>query len=319
MQTLFVMDPLERLNLAGDSTCALMAEATRRGWPCAWCTPGDLYVRDGQTWGKVRPVFTTSDPPSFDSGAAREQALADFDVVWMRKDPPFDMDYIFTTYLLSAVPRTTVVLNDPTSIRSYNEKLVTLRWPQLIPTTLITREVSRILEFAKAAPGRVVLKPWDGNGGRGVLVSQHGDGNLRSMAELLTGEQKSYILVQHYVPEIAQGDKRVILVDGEPMGWMMRVPQPGDHRGNMHVGAIVSATELTARDREICDTIGPLLRAEGLLFVGIDIIGSILTEVNVTSPTGIIEIRALMGVDLAVRISDAVVACVERRRQELPA
>jgi glutathione synthase len=316
MQLLFVMDPLDRLNLAGDSTFTLMADATARGWECAWCTPDDLFVREGQTWAVLQWVRAFADPHRFARGDHAERALGDFDVVWMRKDPPFDMAYIFTTYLLEAVPRRTVVLNDPRSIRSYNEKLVTLRWPHLVPQTLVTREVRRILAFAAAAPDRVVLKPWDGNGGRGVLVSRHGDGNLRAMAELLTADERSFVLVQHYVPEIAQGDKRIILVDGEPLGWMLRVPQPGDHRGNMHAGARVVATELTPRDREICATIGPLLREEGLLFVGIDVIGSILTEINVTSPTGIQEVRRLMGVDLAAKVGDAVAALVARRRQE---
>jgi glutathione synthase len=176
--------------------------------------------------------------------------------------------------------------------------------------------VARILDFAAQAPGKVVLKPWDGNGGRGVLVSRHGDPNLRSMAEILTGEGRAYVIAQHYIPEIKQGDKRIILIDGEPVGQMLRVPHPGDHRGNMHVGATVEACELTERDREVCDALGPLLREMGLLFVGIDMIGNCLTEVNVTSPTGIWEINALMGVSLERTLTDAVVARHAQRMQE---
>ncbi len=316
MRTLYVMDPLDRLHFEGDSTCALMLEHTRRGQPTAMCTPGDLFARQGEAWARITPIEVTEDAPHFHTGASVDRRLGDFDVVWMRKDPPFDMDYVFTTYLLDLVPDDTLVLNDPRSIRVANEKMFALWWPELCPRTLVTREIARARAFIDAAPGKVVLKPWDGNGGRGVLVTHAADANLRSMLELLTEAERTYVIVQHYLPEILQGDKRVILFDGEPVGWMLRVPQAGDHRGNMHVGATVEACELTPRDREICAAIGPSLREMGLLFVGIDIIGDYMTEINVTSPTGFREIRDLMGVDLASELVDRVAERLARHQED---
>jgi glutathione synthase len=308
LKQLFVMDPLERINVVGDSTYVLMREAHERGWPVWFCEPRDLYAVQGAAWARARAVAVTADAPFFAPGPHEEMALADMDVVWMRKDPPFDMDYVFTTYLLDLVPKTTLVLNRPSSIRNANEKMFALEWPELCPPTLVTREITRARAFAAKAPGKIVIKPWDGNGGRGVLVTEHGDPNLGSMLEVLTVGERAYILVQHYLPEIAAGDKRIILVEGEALGWMLRVPQPGDHRGNMHVGAQVKGCDLTEGDRAICAAIGPRLREMGLLFVGIDVIGSSMTEINVTSPTGIQEINRLMGLRLERTVTDAVVA-----------
>lgn len=306
MKTLFVMDPLERIHISGDSTYMLMLEARRRGWPVSFCTPGDLYAVDGAAWGTISAVEVSQQAPHFVPEPAEDVCLGAFDVVWMRKDPPFDMDYIFSTYLLDLVPDTTMVLNDPATIRNSNEKMYAMQWPHLCPPTLATRHIARAKAWAEQWE-KVVLKPWDGNGGRGVLVSHARDANLRSMIEILTEEEKQYILVQRYIPEITQGDKRIILIDGEPVGWMARVPQPGDHRGNMHVGATVEGFDLTERDREICDALSARLKAEGLLFVGIDIIGNYLTEINVTSPTGIQEINRLMGLRLERTLTDAVI------------
>ncbi len=319
-RTLFVMDPLASLNLAGDSTVALMAEATARDWPCWWCTPGDLSVDGGTPRARAVPVRTEDDPPRFDQGEPEDRPLGDFDVVWMRKDPPFDIDYVFATWVLDLAPPTTLVLNAPAALRGDNEKLYALRWPELCPPTLITRDIERARRWAADAPHGVVVKPWDGMGGRGVMVTRHDDPNFGAMLELLTADGARAAIVQHYLPEIRQGDKRVILVEGEPVGWMLRVPQPGDHRGNMHVGARVEACELTDRDRAICAAIGPRLREEGLLFVGIDIIGSALTEINVTSPTGIREINRLSGARLERAVSDAVLARLQSRRHpgEIP-
>lgn len=317
--TLFVMDPLDRIHVDGDSTYMLMLEARRRGFEVWMCTPGDLYTVDGLAHARATKVDVTTEAPHFFPEPAVDIGLDHFDVVWMRKDPPFDMDYVFCTYILDAVPASTLVLNDPRSIRNASEKMFTLQFSEFITPTLITREVERVLAFAADAPGKVVLKPWDGNGGRGVLVSRHGDANLRSMAEILTAEGRAYVIAQHYIPEIKQGDKRIILIDGEPVGWMLRVPQPGDHRGNMHVGATVEACPLTDRDRQVCEVLGPRLREMGLLFVGIDMIGDYLTEINVTSPTGIQEINPLMGVQLERTLTDAVLARLAlHRRQESP-
>lgn len=302
MRVLFVMDPLASLNLAGDSTYMLMKEATARGWPASWCTPDQLYAVDGVAWGRVQPVETGA---AFSTGDWEERPLADFDLVWMRKDPPFDMHYIFTTYLLEMVPPTTLVLNRPAAIRSHNEKLFAASFSGLTPPTLLSKDIARLAAFVEAQPARAVLKPWDGNGGRGVLVTQKGDPNLRSMIELLTGDGRHAILAQRHVPAIVEGDKRIILVDGEPVGAILRVPSAKDHRGNMHAGARVEKTTLSEREAEICARIGPVLRREGLVFVGIDVIGGWLTEINVTSPTGIQEINRLDGVKIEALVLDA--------------
>ena len=314
MNTLYVMDPLASLNLAGDSTYMLMQESTRRGASVAWCTPSDLYAREGAVpWARCQPVVTRPvETGAFDTGAWGERPLTDFDVIWMRKDPPFDMTYIFTTYLLematTASGGRTRVYNHPQGLRSRNEKLFALQFAGLTPPTLVSHEIARIVAFAESLPGKVVLKPWDGNGGRGVLVSHKDDFNLRSMIELLTGEGKHYILAQRHLPEIVDGDKRILLVNGEPVGAMLRVPGPKDHRGNMHVGATVHGCAITEREQTICAAISGMLKAEGQLFVGIDVIGGYLTEINVTSPTGIQEINRLQGVQVERQIWDAIEA-----------
>jgi glutathione synthase len=305
---LYVMDPLDRINVAGDSTYMLMRECSRRGMDVAWCTPDDLYALRGQTWARVQAVRTTAEAPHFHRGVTEDQPLGAFDVVWMRKDPPFDMSYVFSTYLLELVPPKTLVLNRPASLRSFNEKLFAQAFPELGPDTLVSRDPERIVAFVEAQPERAVLKPWDGNGGRGVVLTHPGDRNLRALIELLTENGRVALLAQAYVPAIAEGDKRIILVDGVVAGAMLRVPGEKDHRGNMHVGASVRACGLTAADRRITDTLSPRLREEGLVFVGIDVIGGLLTEINVTSPTGIQEIDRLDGVRIEEQVIDASVA-----------
>jgi len=308
MRTLYVMDPLEKINVAGDSTYVLMLEGVRRGHPVAMCTPDQLSVRNNVPWAEATEVHVTADAPFFHTGEARPEPLSAFDCIWMRKDPPFDMDYVFSTYLLDLAD--TLVLNDPRSIKLAQEKLYALQWPHLCPPTMFTNSLADVKAFA-AEHGRVVLKPWDGNGGRGIVVTEHGDRNLGALVELLTDEGRAYCIAQRYLPEIAsEGDKRILLIDGEPRGWFLRVPGEEDHRGNMHVGASVRSFELTARDRQICQELSGRLKAEGLVFVGIDVIGEHLTEINVTSPTGLREVLALQGVDLGAELVDA----AERRR-----
>jgi glutathione synthase len=225
----------------------------------------------------------------------------------MRKDPPFDMTYVFTTYLLDMAPPETLVVNDPRGLKLFNEKLwVMSQWPELQPPTLLSNDQKRIRDFVEAQPGLAVIKPWDGNGGRGVLVTRKGDRNLRSMIELLTADGRDYIIAQRYVPEVNEGDKRILLFAGEPVGSMLRVPGMGDHRANMHVGATVEACELSVSDRRICDALAPLLRQWGQVFVGIDVIGEYLTEINVTSPTGIQEMNRLYDVRLEATLVDTV-------------
>lgn len=311
MNVLFVMDPLEKINVSGDSTYMLMVEACLREWRVAFCTPTDLFIEAGKTFAKITWVDVDNIAPFFHVSGKETLCLGTFQVVWLRKDPPFNMDYIFSTYLLELVPPTTLVLNNPSSVRSANEKIFALNWPQFCPETLMTNRIEHAREWAKKQPGKVVIKPWDGNGGRGVLVSSYDDPNFRSMVEVLTDEERRYIIVQQYIPEIVKGDKRIILVDGEAIGWMNRIPQPGDHRGNMHVGASVSQMDLSENDRRICKKIGPTLQRLGLLFVGIDIIGDYLTEINVTSPTGIQEINPMMGIQIEKIITDSVIKKVQ--------
>ena len=313
MKLLFVMDPLSVINVEGDSTYVMMLEATRRGWEVWWCTPDDLQVVDRYPMAAAEEVKTNSSEPFFQCEERKNVELGHFDCIWMRKEPPFDIHYIFSTYILDLAPASTVVMNDPRSIKCANEKMYALQWPELCPPTTVTNQIQAILDFAEEHQ-RVVVKPWDGNGGRGVLVTSAEDGNLRAIAELMTAEETEYCIVQRYLPEIKTGDKRIILIDGEPLGAFLRVPSGRDHRGNMHVGAKVKACDLSERDQEICRAIGPRLKKEGLLFVGIDVIGDFLTEINVTSPTGMREIAQLSGRFLERDLMDSLEEKVQERR-----
>lgn len=305
MRTLFVMDPIDRIQVAGDSTFVLMRESQKRGFPIAYCTPDQVTVQKNRPWAMATSVTVSDTAPHFTVGEMVDQPLDDFDVVWMRKDPPFDMEYVFTTYLLDLATKARV-WNDPRSIKLAQEKLYALQWPDLCPSTTFAKTLAHVRAFA-AQHDKIVLKPWDGNGGRGVVVTHAKDKNLGALVELLTDEGRVSCIAQEYLPDITTGDKRILLVDGEPRGWFLRVPGDTDHRGNMHVGASVVACELTDRDREICAAIGPRLKAEGLLFVGIDVIGTHLTEINVTSPTGLVETLDLMDRDLGAELVDATV------------
>jgi glutathione synthase len=312
LKSLFVMDPLHRINVGGDSTFMLMRECSDRGFPVWMCTPDALSALSGSPRASAVKVKTTRDAPYFYVEQAEVLPLSAVDVVWMRKDPPFDMSYIFTTYLLDMIEPPTLVVNDPLGLKRFNEKLFAMRFQQFHPPSLLSRDKLEIVAFVRdLLPGKVVLKPWDGNGGRGVVVTDGSDRNLPSLVELLTNEGTLHVIAQAYVPGIAKGDKRIILFDGEPVGAILRVPGDQDHRGNIHVGAQVHATSLDARDQAICDAIGPVLRKEGLMFVGIDVIDGWLTEINVTSPTGIQEINRLYGKKLEADLVDRVLA---RRR-----
>ena len=313
MKHLFVMDPLEKIHVGGDSTYVAMRECSDRDHEVWMCTPGDLFSLDGETRARAQKTRTTKEAPYFHTEDPKEVVLAGFDVVWMRKDPPFDMHYIFTTYLLDMAG--TTVINNPAGLKLFNEKLwVQQQWPQYQPSTLLSNDVAQIRAFVEQVDTRTVLKPWDGNGGRGVLVTQRGDSNLASMAELLTADGRDYVIAQRYLPGVVNGDKRVLLFDGEVVGAMARIPGDSDHRANMHVGATVERCELTPREAEICADLGPALRAHGQVFVGIDLIDGHLTEINVTSPTGIQEINHLYGQSLEVKLVDSVLAYVERQR-----
>lgn len=314
MRLLFVMDPFDRINVAGDSTYAMMCEATARGHEVFACVPNELYALDGRARARVLVVSTHADAPHFRVHGQPDVDLATMDVVFQRKDPPFDMTYILACYLLDLIPPPTVVLNRPDSLIRFNEKLWAMRFTSFHPHTLLSRDKERVVAFVENLRGPAVLKPWDGNGGRGVVVTEAGDRNLRSLVELLTQEGHAYVIAQRYIPGIAKGDKRILLLDGEPVGAVLRVPGPHDHRGNIHVGATVEASPLTDREREICDALGPELRANGLFFVGIDVIDGFLTEINVTSPTGIQEANRLYGLRLEADLMDRLEAKVAAAR-----
>lgn len=316
MRSLFVMDPLDSIQVRGDSTYATMLACAERDLPVFACVPADLFVERGQGWARARRVQVTANAPHFRPEPAQDLALGDVDVIWMRKDPPFDMDYIFATYLLDFAPRSTLIVNDPIGLKVFNEKLWAMRFIDLHPPTLLTRQPARLAAFVRAQSGRAVLKPWDGNGGRGVLVTHGEDRNLNSMIELLTQGGRTAVLAQPFLERADEGDKRIMLFDGEPVGAMLRVPSAQDFRGNMHVGATTVATELTPREHEICSRLGPELRKHGQIWVGIDVIDGFLTEINITSPTGFREMHAMYGNRLEHELIDRVLTHVAHRKQE---
>ena len=296
------MDPIGAINIDADSTFRIALEAQARGHQLFYYTPDRLAYREGRIVARgwplqVRPVRGDH----FKLGAETEVDLADWDVVWLRQDPPFDMGYITTTHLLERIHPATLVVNDPFWVRNSPEKLLVLNFPDLTPPTLIARDLTTIRAF-RARHGDIILKPLYGNGGAGVFRLDPGDRNLASLHELFSGINREPLIAQKFVPDVAKGDKRIILINGEPVGAINRVPAEGETRSNMHVGGRPEQIGLTARDREICARIGPLLREKGQVFVGIDVIGNWLTEINVTSPTGIQELERFDGTNAAERI-----------------
>ena len=305
------MDPIGQIDIAGDSTFALMLEAQRRGHPLFYYEPKALALRDGRLLARGCDVTVRDEPGNHASlGEAREVDLSTFDVVHMRQDPPFDMTYITITHMLEHIHPGTLVVNDPAEVRNAPEKLYVLQYAKFMPPTLITRDVMAVRRFREEF-GDIILKPLYGNGGAGVFRLAHGDENFAALVELFTLSFREPFIAQRYVPDVRKGDKRIILVDGEAVGAVNRVPAVGEHRSNMHIGGRPEPAEITDRDREICAAIGPDLKARGLIFVGIDVIGDWLTEINVTSPTGIREIKRFGGPDIAPMIWNA----IERRRR----
>ena len=305
------MDPIETINPRGDSTFALMLEAQARGHRLDYYTPPALGMRDGRLFADVQAVevMDREKGEHFKLGESRDVELADYDVVLMRQDPPFDMNYITLTHLLERIHPGTFVVNPPAAVRNAPEKILVTEFPDLMPPTLVTRDRRRIAAFRKEH-SNIILKPLYGNGGAGVFHIQDGDMNLAALVELFEQSFSEPFMVQRYLPEVRQGDKRIILVDGEPVGAINRVPAEGEARSNMHVGGRPELSELTDREREICARIAPALKERDMIFVGIDVIGGYLTEINVTSPTGIREIKRFGGPDIAVMIWDA----IEKRR-----
>ena len=303
------MDPIESIDIDADSTFVLALEAQKRGYALYHYLPSDLAYLDGRLLANVRPLqVRRAQGDHFTLGEARDLDLVEADIVLLRQDPPFDLAYITTTHLLEHVHPRTFVVNDPASVRNAPEKLLMTAFRALIPPTLITSDQARIHAF-RAEHEDIVVKPLYGNGGAGVFHLPPGDENLNALLEMFEGVSREPLMVQAYIPEVRQGDKRIILIDGEPAGVILRVPQPGEARSNMHVGGKAVKETLNARDREICAAIGPTLKERGLIFVGIDVIGPYLTEINVTSPTGLQEINRFDGSCLESGIWDA----IERR------
>ncbi|BCA62451.1 glutathione synthetase [Sphingomonas sp. HMP9] len=309
------MDPLDSINIAGDSTFALMLSAQDRGHRLFHYAAEDLNYRDGRVWAKAHPVtvqrvvgdhFSVGDPVNLDLG---DEA----DVVLMRQDPPFDLGYITATHLLERIADKTLVVNDPAQVRNAPEKVFVLDYPQFMPPTLVTRSLDEARKFL-AEHGAIVIKPLHGNGGKAIFKVESDGANLSALMEVFNMTWREPHMVQAFLPDVAKGDKRIVLIDGEVAGAINRLPGEGEIRSNLAVGGSAEKAELTDKEREICAVLGPELKKRGLLFVGIDVIGGTwLTEINVTSPTGIVAIETFDGLDVAGMIWDAIEAKVAAR------
>ncbi|PZN94166.1 MAG: glutathione synthase [Alphaproteobacteria bacterium] len=304
------MDPIEAVNIGGDSTFALMLEAQRRGHTLHHYLATALSAEQGRVRARARPLTVQREAGghfAWGGDAATLDLGHDADVVLMRQDPPFDMGYITATHLLEMIQGETLVVNDPAEVRNAPEKLFVLRYPELMPPTLVTRSLDEAMAF-RARHGAVVVKPLYGNAGTAVFLIDETDGNLPALVELFGTVWNEPFMVQAFIPQVSEGDKRIVLVDGVATGAINRLPKSGEIRSNLAAGGAAHATELTAREAEICATIGPELKARGLVFVGIDVIAGFLTEINVTSPTGIVAIDRFNGTDTPALIWDAIEA-----------
>ena len=302
------MDPIARINIRGDSTFALLLEAQKRGHGLSYYTPDKLSLRGGELVAPVQHLTVRDEiGDHFTLGEPRRELLTNFDVILLRQDPPFDLAYITSTHFLERIHPDTLVVNNPASVRNAPEKLFVMNFPQLMPPTLISRDLDEINSF-RAEHGAVVMKPLHGHGGAAVFRVMPQDMNFGSLFDMFSVTFREPWVIQRFLPEVKHGDKRIILVDGEFAGAVNRVPAADDLRSNMVRGGAAQATDLSEREREICATLGPALRERGLLFVGIDVIDGNLTEINVTSPTGIRAIQRLGGPDVAARIWDDIEA-----------
>lgn len=289
MRVLVLMDPWEKLNPKTDTTLVIVEEARARGHEVAWCEPRALFLDGPEVWADLE-------------GGPRP--LAAYDAVLMRKDPPFDLDYYFATLLLERARGRTLLVNDPRGLRDANEKLYIFNFPELIAPTRVLRRVAALKQWLTELGGEMIVKPLDACGGAGVFHVRAEDRNTNAILETCTANETKWVMAQKYLPEARQGDKRILLLDGEPLGAVLRVPRADETRGNLHVGGTATRTALTERERAICAQVGARLKQEGLYFVGLDVIGGMLTEVNVTSPTGIQEIDHLEGTQLEARVVD---------------
>lgn len=308
MKVAFQMDPIGAIDINADSSFRLAEEAQARGHELFYYSPDKLAYDRGRVTARGWPLTVRREQGNhYTLGNEQTVDLTSFDVVWLRQDPPFDMHYITTTHLLDRLKLTTLVVNDPFWVRNFPEKLLVLDFPDLMPPTAIARDLDTIKAF-KADHGDVIVKPLYGNGGTGVFLLRENDRNLSSLFELFTGFSREPLIVQKFLPDVSKGDKRVILVDGEAVGAINRIPAEGETRSNMHVGGKPVKVELSDRDLEICAAIGPTLRDHGQIFVGIDVIGSYLTEINVTSPTGIQELERFDDINVAGQVWEAIEA-----------
>ena len=303
----FVMDPVESEPLAGSTTIVMMREAQQRGHRVLYVDPADLGVADGQVHARATPIeLQLDDPNPIRRGKPRIHVFdQEIDVAFQRKDPPVDRDFIVATQILD-ICRRTIVLNRPSSVIAYNEKLLALQFADLMPVTRVTRSVPELLEFMSQRGGEMIIKPLDGKGGEGVFHVTTDDRNLNSILEQSTLFGTRALMAQQYLPAIREGDKRILLLEGEPIGAVLRVPAANESRANLHVGGTAATSPLDDADRKIIARVGPFLKEHGLFFVGIDVIGGLLTEINVTSPTGVQEINALDGAHLEAVVMDAV-------------
>ena len=308
LRVAFQMDPIETVDIDADSTFRIAFEAQERGHDLYVYTPDKLIFSEGRVMALARSVTLYKVKGAHVTFGPEDMIdLAEIDVVWLRQDPPFDMGYITTTHLLDMIHPATLVVNDPFWVRNYPEKLLVLKFPDLTPPTMIARGLASIRSF-KAQHGDIILKPLYGNGGAGVFRLDPNDRNLASLHELFAGINREPLIVQKFLSAVSKGDKRIILVDGVAIGALNRVPALGETRSNMHVGGRPERVAMTERDHEICAAIGPLLREKGQIFVGIDVIGDYLTEINVTSPTGLQELERFDGVNGAKVIWEAIEA-----------
>ncbi|KDM92665.1 glutathione synthase [Photobacterium galatheae] len=309
-----VMDPIQSINIKKDSSFAMMLEAQRRGWEIHYMEMADLSLEQGKALARTRIVTLKEDPNDwFSFDGEQEIALSDLDAVLMRKDPPFDTEYIYATYILErAEEEGTLIVNKPQSLRDCNEKLFTAWFPELTPTTLVTRRDDKIRAFYETH-GDMILKPLDGMGGSSIFRVKQGDPNLSVIIEALTNNGQFYCMAQSFVPDISNGDKRILVVDGEPMPYCLaRIPAEGETRGNLAAGGRGEPRPLSETDRQIAEAVAPTLKEKGLIFVGLDVIGDKLTEINVTSPTCIREIEAAFDISITGKLMDA----IERRLKD---
>ena len=302
----FIMDPIQHVLIDKDTTFVFMLEAQARGHEVWYLEMSDLFIERARAMGRARRIELRREANNhFTFGTEHTGPLGEFDAIFMRKDPPFDIAYLHATQLLDlAQNEGAVVLNRPAGLRAANEKLYALNFPGVIPATLITHDATRLKAFLDELGGEMIIKPIDGHGGAGIFYVRQDDRNLNSILETLTRDGHEAIIAQQYIPEVRQGDKRLIALNGEPIGCTLRVPRADENRGNIHVGGTCVKADITDRDKEICQTVAPFLQRDGLYFVGLDIIGDYLTEVNVTSPTGVQEIDRLNQTCLEAQVID---------------